>query len=93
MGSAVFCVEAASFVALLIAQLVLVCSAIRAKSTTIRLLMANAVGTIVILMIILLSLITDMPSIVDTALVYMCLNFVSSIAFLRFAPRAISIEQ
>ena len=49
-----------------------------------RILAANVFGTNAVVLIVLIAFATDSPAFIDMALVYALLNFVATIAFLRF---------
>lgn len=49
-----------------------------------RILATNAMGTKTVMFVALLGFITDRPEFLDTALAYAIINFVSTIALLKF---------
>lgn len=78
---------AASFIILLLSMFVVLVSLLKSDSAPQKLLSANAIGTIVMLLIVLFAYITDCVGLLDISLIYACLGFVSTVACLKFFPR------
>ena len=71
-------------IALLTGVLLLLVQAIAGPTTYDRILAMNAIGTKAALMIALIGFMTERPDFLDIALVYAILNFLATIAILKF---------
>ena len=54
------------------------------KTTYDRLLAANLFGTKTVILIVLLSILLEEPMLLDIALIYVLMNFITTIGFLKF---------
>ncbi len=75
---------AAAMIAILIAMLIVLCRAVIGPSVYDRILAVNTFGTITVLFIAVFGFLTGRPEFLDIALVYALINFISTIAILRF---------
>ena len=75
---------AATMIAILIAMLIVLCRAVLGPSLYDRILAVNTFGTITVLFIAAFGFLTGRPEFLDIALVYALINFISTIAILRF---------
>jgi len=75
---------AAAIGALLIALALLLVRAVLGPSVFDRLLAANTIGTVAVLLIAVLALLDGRPEFLDLAIVYGLLNVVGTIAVLKF---------
>ena len=71
-------------VAILVAMTLVLLRAILGPTVYDRILSVNVFGTLVILLIAVYGFLTDRPDFLDIALVYALLNFIGTIAVLRF---------
>lgn len=69
---------------LFISIFMLVIRAVMGKTVFDRILAVNSIGTNVILLIVLLSIVFDTEFFIDVAIIYALINFISTIAFLRY---------
>jgi multicomponent Na+:H+ antiporter subunit F len=75
---------AAAGTALLATLALLLVRAARGPSVFDRLLAANAIGTVAVLLLAVIGFVTGRPDFLDLALVYGMLNIVGTIAVLKF---------
>ena len=71
-------------IAILVAMLMALTRALLGPSIYDRLLAVNAFGTITVLFIALFGFLTERPDFLDIALMYALINFVATIAVLKF---------
>ena len=69
---------------ILLAMLMAVVSAIIGKTVYDKILATNIFGTITVLFIAVFGFMTDRPEFLDIAIVYALINFVATIAILKF---------
>ena len=69
---------------ILFAMLLALISAIIGKSVYDKILAVNILGTITVLFIALFGFLTERPEFLDIALVYALINFIATIAVLKF---------
>ncbi len=74
----------ASMLALIATLLMALARALMGPSTYDRILAVNAAGTVVVLFIAVLGFLTARPDFLDIALVYALINFIGTIAVLKF---------
>ncbi|MEM1201634.1 MAG: monovalent cation/H+ antiporter complex subunit F [Acidobacteriota bacterium] len=74
-----------SILAILICMGLLILRAITGKTVFHRILVINSFGTKTVLLIALLGFLSGRPDFLDLALVYALMNFVGTIAVLRFS--------
>ncbi len=82
--------------AILISMAMLLIRATRGPTVYDRILALNSFGTKTVLLIAVLNFLTDRPEFLDLALVYAMMNFISTIAvmkFCRFDSLAASMDQ
>ena len=72
------------FILIIISMLILIFKLLTVKKIHDRVLISNALNTNVIAIIALIAYDTDTASLIDIALIYACVSFISTIAFLRF---------
>lgn len=75
---------AVPMVAVLVCMLLLIVKAFSSESVFDRILLVNSVGTKTVLFIAVLGFLTGRPDFLDLALVYALMNFIGTIAVLRF---------
>ncbi len=75
---------AAATVAILAAMLITLCRALLGPTIYDRILAVNVFGTITVLFISLFGFLTDRPEFLDIALVYALINFIATVAVLKF---------
>ncbi len=69
---------------LLIAMLVVLFRAIKGPTIYDRILAVNVFGTLTVIFIAVFGFLTDRPEFLDIALVYALINFISTVAILKF---------
>lgn len=74
----------AALIALVVSMALILCRAIVGPTAFDRILTVNTFGTYAVLFIALLSTMKGSRSYVDIALIYALINFISTIAFLRY---------
>jgi len=74
----------ASMLALITTLLMALARALMGPSTYDRILAVNSAGTVVVLFIAVLGFLTGRPDFLDIALVYALINFIGTIAVLKF---------
>ena len=74
----------ATMTAILVSMLVVLCRAIRGPSIYDRILGVNVFGTLTVLFIAVFGFLTGRPDFLDIALVYALINFISTVAVLKF---------
>lgn len=70
--------------AILITMLIVLYRAVSGPTLYDRILGVNAFGTITVLFIIVFGFLTDRPDFLDIALIYALINFISTVAVLKF---------
>lgn len=75
---------AAASVALLVAMSLTLLRAVRGPTVYDRILAVNMFGTMIVLMIAVFGFLTHRPDFLDIAIIYALINFVSTIAVLKF---------
>jgi len=78
---------AAASIALLVALALVLARAIAGPTVFDRLLAANTVGTLAVLLLAVIGFLTGRPEFLDLAIVYGLLNIVGTIAVLKFFRR------
>ena len=78
---------AAAAIALLIALALLLARAVLGPTVFDRLLAANTIGTVAVVLLATLGFLTGRPDFLDLAIVYGLLNIVGTIAVLKFFQR------
>lgn len=71
-------------IALMIAMIMVISRLFAGPTLYDRILSANAFGTLTVLLIGLLGFLTERPEFLDIAILYALINFVSTIAILKF---------
>lgn len=74
----------ATMVAILISMALLLVRAVKGPTVFDRVLSVNSFGTKTVLLIAVLGFLTGRPAFLDLALVYALMNFISTIAVLKF---------
>ncbi len=74
----------AAVIAVLVAMLISLCRALLGPTLWDRILAVNVLGTITVLFIAVFGFLTYRPEFLDIALVYALINFISTIAVLKF---------
>lgn len=75
---------AAAMMAILVAMALILVRAFRGPTVFDRILAVNSFGTKTVLLIAVLNFLTGRPEFLDLALVYALMNFIATIAVLRF---------
>lgn len=75
---------AVAIIAILVAMLIVLYRAIMGPSIYDRILALNVFGTMTVLFIAVFGFLTDRPEFLDIALVYALINFIATIAILKF---------
>jgi multicomponent Na+:H+ antiporter subunit F len=78
---------AAASIALLVALALMLARAILGPTVFDRLLAANTIGTLAVLLLAVIGFLTGRPEFLDLAIVYGLLNIVGTIAVLKFFQR------
>jgi multicomponent Na+:H+ antiporter subunit F len=78
---------AAASIALLVALALVLARAVLGPTVFDRLLAANTVGTLAVLLLAVIGFLTGRPEFLDLAIVYGLLNIVGTIAVLKFFQR------
>ncbi len=73
--------------AILISMLLILIRALRGKTLFDRMLAANSFGTKTVILIVMLGFITNNTMYLDIALVYVMINFIATIGFLKFLTK------
>ncbi len=75
---------AVTTIAILVAMLLALCRALLGPTLYDRILAVNTFGTITVLFIAIFGFLTGRPEFLDIALVYALINFITTIAVLKF---------
>ena len=75
---------AVATIAILVAMLLALCRALLGPTLYDRILAVNTFGTITVLFIAIFGFLTGRPEFLDIALVYALINFITTIAVLKF---------
>ncbi len=75
---------AAPMIAILVSMAMLLVRAVKGPTVFDRILSVNSFGTKTVLLIAVLGFLTGRPAFLDLALVYALMNFISTIAVLKF---------
>jgi multicomponent Na+:H+ antiporter subunit F len=78
---------AAASIALLVALVLMLARAVLGPTVFDRLLAANTIGTLAVLLLSVIGFLTGRPEFLDLAIVYGLLNIVGTIAVLKFFQR------
>ncbi|MEE2658023.1 MAG: monovalent cation/H+ antiporter complex subunit F [Candidatus Latescibacterota bacterium] len=78
---------AVTMAAILVTMALALARAVRGPSVYDRILGVNMAGTKTVLLIAVLGFLTDRPEFLDLALIYVFLNFITTIAVLKFVER------
>ena len=78
---------AAAAIALLVALVLVLARAVLGPTVFDRLLAANTIGTLAVLLLSVIGFLTGRPEFLDLAIVYGLLNIVGTIAVLKFFQR------
>ena len=78
---------AAASIALLVALVLMLARAVLGPTDFDRLLAANTIGTLAVLLLSVIGFLTGRPEFLDLAIVYGLLNIVGTIAVLKFFQR------
>ncbi|MBT8421252.1 MAG: pH regulation protein F [Gammaproteobacteria bacterium] len=78
---------AAAIIALLVAMALVLARSLLGPTAYDRILAVNSFGTKVVLVIAVFGFMTDRPDFLDIALVYALVNFIGTIAVLKFMVR------
>jgi multicomponent Na+:H+ antiporter subunit F len=73
-----------AMVAILISMLIVLCRAVMGPSIYDRILAVNVFGTMTVLFIAVFGFLTGRPEFLDIALVYALINFIATVAVLKF---------